>query len=71
MKCQIIHWRSRHKYECYESKIAADKAKATDNERTSKVVENSEMVRFLSERFVFNVNFRRLCLVGSLYIILL
>ncbi|BAT89734.1 hypothetical protein VIGAN_06077100 [Vigna angularis var. angularis] len=43
MKCQIIHWRSIHKYECYESKIAADKAKTTDNERTSEVVENSEM----------------------------
>ncbi|KAK7342912.1 hypothetical protein VNO80_25870 [Phaseolus coccineus] len=43
MKCQIMHWRSRHKYECCESEIAADKAKRTENERTSKPVENSEM----------------------------
>jgi len=48
MKCQIKHWRSRHKYECCESEIAVDKAKTIHHERTSKLVENSEMVRFLS-----------------------
>ncbi|XP_027908981.1 uncharacterized protein LOC114168389 isoform X2 [Vigna unguiculata] len=43
MKCQIIHWRSRHKYECHESKVATDKTETSDNERSSKVVQNSEM----------------------------
>jgi len=71
MKCQIIHWRSRHKYECHESKVATDKTETSDNERSSKVVQNSEMVSFVSELFVFIVNCQRLCLVGSLYIIFL
>jgi len=71
MKCQIKHWRSRHKYECCESEIAVDKAKTIHHERTSKLVENSEMVRFLSQLFVFNVKCQRLCLVRSLYIIFL
>jgi len=46
-KCQIIHWRSGHKYECSESEITADEARPTHDHGTSKLVEKSEMVRFL------------------------
>jgi len=52
-----MHWRSRHRYECCESEIAADEEQRTEDETTSNLVESSEMVRFLSELFMFNVNF--------------
>ncbi|KAH1238286.1 hypothetical protein GmHk_08G022980 [Glycine max] len=42
-KCQIIHWRSGHKYECSESEITADEARPTHDHGTSKLVEKSEM----------------------------
>ncbi|KAL5159080.1 E3 ubiquitin-protein ligase RGLG4 [Glycine soja] len=42
-KCQIIHWRLGHKYECSESGTAADEARPTHDHGTSKLVEKSEM----------------------------
>ncbi|XP_029125484.1 uncharacterized protein LOC109790354 isoform X2 [Cajanus cajan] len=43
MECQIIHWRSGHKYECSESKNIADEARPTTHDHgISKLVENSE-----------------------------
>ncbi|KAK8464328.1 hypothetical protein PHAVU_011G179600 [Phaseolus vulgaris] len=43
VKCQIMHWRSRHRYECCESEIAADEEQRTEDETTSNLVESSEM----------------------------
>ncbi|KAK7313808.1 hypothetical protein VNO77_39010 [Canavalia gladiata] len=42
MECQIGHWRAGHKYECSESKSAADEAKLTHDHGKSKLVKKCE-----------------------------
>ncbi|KAL2327080.1 hypothetical protein Fmac_020507 [Flemingia macrophylla] len=42
MKCQIIHWRSGHKYECSEPENTDDEARPTRDDGISKLFEISE-----------------------------
>lgn len=45
MACHIRHWRSGHKYECFETEKEADEARHIIHDRgTAMLVEKSDMV---------------------------